>query len=581
MKTTVASIILLVLIIPYSACRKSKTFIPGNDTIDVISIKDSLLVLDSLVYTLRVNQRQKAVSYAKTSLMLAECSRDSSDIIKALNTLGNAYNQFKTDSSFYYYSRALLMAEKTNRISDFPQLIYNLSILYYYAFDYKNALLLLDSTIKIAIIRGNSKLLADAYNAIGNINMDIGLDSEAVKSYLKASDISRKENLYRQLGASLANLSQYEENTDVAVRYNRDAILSLSKIPGTDHEIATILGNIGYMMSNPDSALFYYNQAIKVADKYGFSDVLINTYNNMSCCYLEQNDLSRAEYLIKNKAIPLAERDSNYDLLATLYDTYSEIMVKRNDYPKAIKYQKDALDYRTRADTRKTSDQVRLLSALLDTRNKELLIRKQSVEIDLQHSLTRQYRLFLLLAGLIAIGLLFFFIWFRQRTRFKLQQVQLDSARRIIEAGEHEKTKIGRELHDTSTQLTLGMRQVVEEMVFGKESDREQLYHEIDTIRERIRDISHRMHQDIAGKSSFEELLNKLCKELKERTTLNIDHSVASDLDNLSDETVFHCYRIVQELFSNALKYAREAPLCLIFIRPTDFLCATPIMVRV
>ena len=426
------------------------------------SIKDSITILDSLVMINKFNNRDEALHNARRAIRIAIESKDSTCYITAYNMMGNAFSQSNFDSCYYYYSSAQRIAENVGVISQYPQVIYNIAYLHYHAFDYKTAIFLFDSVIKVSKSLGKWDILAGTYNILGNAKSSIGLKDEALDAYKKAEILSAQKKLPRQLGISYANQATFESNIDIAKNLNRKAIFHLSKTPGEERTIALILGNLGFLMQTPDSAIKYYYQAIDIANKYGFTDILINTYNNLAYSHLEKEDIKTAELIIKDKALPLALSDTNLNDLATLYDTYSDICKSKRRFEQALEFQKQAMSYRSQADQKIASDQARLLSALLEAKNRELLINNQEMEIRLQSGRKEQYRSYLFLAVLLLIGLVLTLVWYRQRNRLKMQKERLNSAQRIIDVGEFEKKQIGRELHDISTQLSMGLQRTVD-----------------------------------------------------------------------------------------------------------------------
>lgn len=263
-----------------------------------------------------------------------------------------------------------------------------------------------------------------------------------------------------------------------------------------EHSLATALSNRGSLESNPDSAIELYNKAIRISADLGFSDLLVIAFNNLSYSFLEKGEVNKAEVIIKLKALPYALADSNLSDLATLYDTYADISINQKKFKQAVEFQKLAMLYGREADQKIAADQTRLLSALLEAKNRELLIRNQEMEISLQAGRNEKYRMFLFFTLLIITGLLLTFVWYRQRTMYKIQKERLFSARRIISAGESEKKQIGRELHDISTHLSMGLQKIVDEIAFLNDLDRDHLSEEIETVRKTIRGLSHRMHAE-------------------------------------------------------------------------------------
>jgi len=541
------------------SCRQTVQPRTENNDTDLQAVKDSLRVFDSLVMILKFNNRTRALQFARQALNIARASGDTSCSVLALNTMGIAFDQFNVDSSYYYYSGAQKLAEKAGVLNRYPKIIYNIAFLHYQAYDYKTALTLLDSVINMSRSLGKWELLASAYNLLGNVKAAVGLISESLDAYHLAEELSESKNLPQELGISLTNQAPYETNSEKGLSLNRKAIHYLSMIPGNEHAIASILVNMGNLMQTPDSALRYYQDALDIETKYGFIDLFISTCNNLACSYLEMGNVQMAERLVKDRALPLALADTNLSDLALLYDTYADICKDKGRYEQALGFQKLATDYRLRADSKIAGDQTRLLSALLEAKNRELLISNQQMEIRLQLGLNEQYRTYMVLLALFLVLLILSFVWYRQRSRLKMQKERLHSAQRIIDAGENEQKQVGRELHDIATQLSMGLQITVDDSAFSNEGDRIRLSGEIETVRTIIRDLSHRMHAGTLTGQGLQPLLTRLFTDIKTKGVIHLDDSVGPELPGFSPQVVLHSYRIVQELLTNAMRHAPDS----------------------
>lgn len=517
---------------------------------------DSIRRLDSLVFLNKFSNRPAAITFARTALQSARKSGDTSYLILAYNTLGNSFNKDNVDSSYRNYSEALRLSEKARLVDSFPQVLYNIAMLYYQASDLKTTVLLLDSVVQVGRHGPHWNVVADAYNILGTVKLEVGLDSEALSYYGKAAGLSQQKKLFRQYGNALTNIANFEPDSSKAIFLHKEAIRNLMKAPGDEPSIAGIYGNLGLLMKQPDSAIFYYLKGAEMAEKYGFREILISIWNNLAYGYLDKGDPLLAERLIRERAIPEATKDSDYVQLATLYDTYADILNTMGKKTEAFDYLKLAIEYQARASVKTASHQVRLLSALTEAKNRELLIRNQEIEIQLERSRARQYLTYLLIALFAAIAITLLFLWYRQQTKLKLQSLKLDSARRIIEAGENEKTELGRELHDISTQLSMGLRRIVDEVPLAEENDRQQLHEEIESIRLSIRGLSHRLHKELVEPAKLPNLISTLCEETIKTGTIYLDYALGEYIPVLNHQTALNCYRIVQELLSNATHHA-------------------------
>ena len=200
----------------------------------------------------------------------------------------------------------------------------------------------------------------------------------------------------------------------------------------------------------------------------------------------------------------------------------------------------------------KASGQVRLLAALLDLKNKELIIQKERDRL-------QRTKLWLAITLLLVIVSVFITLVLQQRNRVKLQREQIGSARRIIEMEESEKGRIARELHDLTGQLVMGISGSIENIEFSEPEIKEQIKERINELARSIRQISHRMNRAMIEHFSFSELITGLCEDVQRLSGLSIDLEIPEKFPDLPNELVLHFYRITQELLTNATKYARDS----------------------
>jgi two-component system NarL family sensor kinase len=330
---------------------------------------------------------------------------------------------------------------------------------------------------------------------------------------------------------------------------------------------------MGFRSTNPDSALFYFGEALNLTRNKNMSEVEIGAYNNMVYSYLEKGNIKGAEECLVDHAIPLAQREKNDDWMSTLYDSYAEVLVRKGDFKDAAKWQKMALDKRQLADKTQASEQVRLLSVLLDLKSKELTIHDNQKEILMQQNRLQKTRVGLTITIFMILGFIFIILWLQQRNRVKLQVQQIMSAKRIIEMEENEKAKIARELHDITGQLVLGITGEIENLDLPDTHIKEEIKGKIKDLGKSIRLISHRMNKAMLDNFTFEELITGQCEDIKKAVGLHIQLEMPEDPLVLNEEMVLHTYRIVQELLTNAGKYARDSYVNIVFLKtPTELI---------
>jgi len=529
--------------------------------------------MDSLVQVMKTRNPGLCLKSAQNSLFYARRLGTTEELIKSYSLMGLAFLNNNNDSSYIYFNKALKLADSAKITTQQPFLLFNCALLYNIAKDYKQAIVLLDSSIKFAESQKDYPTMASALNELGNINIDINNRDYALKMYDSANNIAVRHSISKEIGLSLGNLARFEKNQAKAFRLNKEAIRYLEKNKGNEKGMARIYINMGYRATNPDTALFYFRQALKLTLNNNLVVTEMGAYNDMVYSYLEKGDIKAAEACLVDHAIPLSQKEKNNDWMATLYDTYAEVLVRKGDFKAAAKWEKTAMEKRIAADKTQASEQVRLLGALLDLKSKELTIQDNQREILVQQNRLQKTQLVLAIAIFMIIGFVFILLWIQQRNRVKFQKQQIMSAKRIIEMEENEKARTARELHDITGQLVLGITGEIENLDLPDTSIKEAIQGKIKDLGKSIRMISHRMNKAMLDNFTFEELILGQCEDISKVVGLQIHLEMPEEPLVLNEELVLHAYRIVQELLTNAGKYAKESYVSIAFQKtPTELI---------
>ena len=525
------------------------------------SAADTLQALGLLVEKNKNTNSALAVKYARKALTLAWQTKRPNDRVDAYKWIGKAYLQGFKDSSYFYFDLALRLADSAKLVKQKGQIYYNLASLYIAAYNYQTAISLVDSAIAFASAVEDYEGLTNGFIALGNLKTNIHDYESAKNLYDSALSVARKHSLYKQMGVATGNLarSPFEKEVRKKFALQREALFYLNKAKGAEEEMSYIFHNMGAQSANPDSALFYYKLALNLAIRANLPKVMFAAYNNMAYSYLDKKDLARAEECLRDQAIPKAKEVKDNDWLASLYDTYADICMEKGDYRTGLEMQKNAMRARDADYRQKAADQVRLLAALLELKNKELIIEQEEKEILLQRNRLQQVELWLVIALLLVVGSVFTTLVLQQRTRARFQRELLVSARRLIDMEETEKGRTARELHDLTGQLMLGVSGALENVDFPDPSVKEQVKGRIKELGASMRKISHKMNRNMIEHFTFDEMVTGLCEDVQKLSGMKIDARVDDEFPDLPKDLVLHFYRILQELLTNAGKYAKES----------------------
>ncbi len=517
----------------------------------------SIHVLDSLVELNRVKNPELARKYADQALDQANQGNDSKDLGMAYFMNGIACSSNYMDSGFLFYNKALRIFDSINYTLGKIRVLYSLGSLYDDVSDYKTAMLLYDSCYKLAEREGIARFMTCTLTSMGNLNLDMMDSVTACKQYKASLDIAIKEGLPLDQGIAIGNLAGFEISRELKFRMIKQAIDILSKIPVAKEEEAQFLVNIGIAETDPDQAMKYFTKALDIANRSDLRITRIAVLNNMAYAYLALGDIAKAADCLINKAIPEAKGINNSDWLATVYDSYADVLKAGKDFKQALKYKELGIAERQKADYLKAASEVRFLGAVLDSKNKEITIQKNTTAIAAQKNLIRRQFLLLLLAGTVILAFIFLVIIILQKTRLRIKTQQVLVSRQILELEEKEKMSVSRELHDTVSNLVEKLNGHILSLNIGQEGLQEEIREKLRELSNSIRRISHRIQGVNFEESNLSDLITELCFDMSNLTGLVVNCSVDQGFPRLEFEKAKLLYRITEELLNNASKYAK------------------------
>jgi signal transduction histidine kinase len=564
---------LLLFILFLSGCRQQEKQGSVMSDWQIKLVLDSIGRIDSLVMLNRMNNASLAVELARVSLTLARTTGDDQAMLRAYNNLGNAWSLAMMDSSFLYYTKALSYMNDQPADPEKPRILYNLAMLNVAASKPKNAIVLLDSTLQEAKKFSKYKIISNSLNALGNIYRNLGNDSLAKTMYNSAYDIAKSHHLPLQTGVSLGSLAQMEKDPAVELLMERRAIQYLKNCKDGAEPMASIFINSGSVMTNPDSAITCYLAAIKLINPEYASLTLLGIYNNIAYSFLEKGDRANAARYLLDLAFPLARRINDDGWLANLYDTYADVLKAGGDFRKALEFEKKSVELLFKADKKSADRQVRLLGAMLDLKNKEAAARaaqQEATQIRTSFAKARFWYAIVILGVLFTGAVLALFLL---RNLVVARSKLVSAAKKIILVEEKEKTMLGRDLHDLTGHKLLNFRSFIESASFKNPAEQTAGLHILADLQEQLRIISHRFNQNRLEKISFGLNIEAMCREYIGYSGIDLAYMQPERYPELSEEIKAHLYRIIQELLTNAAKYAKTAHIALeISLEPNHLL---------
>ncbi|MEI7501599.1 MAG: ATP-binding protein, partial [Bacteroidota bacterium] len=477
--------------------------------------------------------------------------------ISALILTGDAYKKNNIDSAYKNYAYALKLADRFRLVKFRPKLFFELAMLQCQGYNFEMAVELFDSSKNAALRLGDFATVSNVLNMLGTLQFDLWSAREAKVLFDSSYAMAIKNHLYLQAGVALGNLARFIEDQDSAVVTMKKAVLLITEEGGIKNEAGYIYINIGNRMSNPDSAIIYFEKALQIGNDVPVPEITMVAYNNMAYCYLDKNNPAKASEILQKSAIPIAISDSNYDWLSTLYDTWSDVMAQKHDFHEAWRLQKEARKALVKAEKRKSANQVRLLIMLLEVKNKDLLLSASQIKVATQEDSIKNLKF--LVFAMIAMALLIILgsLGVYQRMKIKGHRKELELIRGQIEIEDHERKRIAMQLHDLVGSLDQKMVGQIERFASADLTVRSGLIAEWKKASSLIHSVSYQLNKGMVEDLPFKTLVEAIFEEYREFSNLTLSLVFAPGVE-IPKNHLFHLISIIRELLTNAVKYVQE-----------------------
>ena len=515
----------------------------------------------------------------------------------ACNTLGVIFRNSQNFSRSYDYLRHALRIHRTlgdsNRVA---AVLINLGVNYFEESKYDSAIAAVSYAIRIVESLPNPDyvVLGSGYLLLSNIFDEYLEPVDALKyarKSLQASHKALQPPLIGKAAYALANRFLEIGQRDSALLYYDQAYLCIqASIHGQDflHDILTNKGILYTQSGNYGQAEKCFAEAAEVLERLGEQADWFHFYLNKGKLQIKQGRWQAGLKLLK-KAHP--DDPDNLDFLERLclYEDLSEVYAHLQRYDSAYLY--SALAYAVRDsiyNENKRKEFIRFQTERYknETTRQELIAQQEA----------SRAQLFLLLAILLFLLVsIIAYAYLQRKKAFRLIQEQQDklhrqevdeliqnSELRYLSAGlegrEAEREQIARELHDHlgSSIVTLGWQYDAILENTAQNSDNyaqlltlnnslKQLYHD-------VRQLAHQLGSGVLERVGLIPILDELCRTIEAGGRMEVGFSHYGMEGRLGFEYEINILRILQELISNVLKYARATQLMLQINRIDDAL---------
>lgn len=550
------------------------------------SIKSNLLLdIANEYFNLKDNSASfKASSKAyQTALVL----KDSFTMGRSLYYMGDCFEDFKKDSSYYYYKESEKIFRLLKNEDRLAKVQYNKAYLLFYEGNYTESEI---EVIKaLQNLKSSSKKLPlyRCYSLQGSNHLELGEFAKALNYFKQASEVLQLMN--EEENATDASYDYNIVNTlDICMVYDKMGLYSKS-IRDIKNLITTynlelypklkyiVLGNLGYsLMKNGNyvEAEHYITQALSFVSKenssksYMYLTIDYGEYKLLTKDFIAAKALFIEALTIAKKLKSGKEELKILDLLAQVDPEkgvyYKSEYIRVND--SITKKQRESREKFTRIEYE--TNRIEDANEMLSNRNLLLLLGLSGTVL--------MFLIIQIIRSNIAIKKDLFYRQQKEIAENEMLLITEEFQTELIRTKEQEQHRISKELHDGVVNQIYGIRMVLGSLNTQSDeaSQKKRLGYikDLHLLETEIRTLSHNLNTNFfKNEAGFGFLIEQLVAKNNEtgQTRFKIDSTDSIDWNLHSSIVRINIYRILQELLMNVNKYA-HASTCTISVNESE-----------
>ena len=455
---------------------------------------------------------------------------------------------------------------------------------------------------------GDEAGIGSCMGKLGALYQKMGDLDKALECQLQCLHV--QEKLHNQINIAvtynnIAVIHNNQKNPCKAIEYARKALdinIQLSNAAGTVTNYNT-LATAYLALGKYDSTLLLLDSVVAVADRRGDKFSKASAYCNIGNAYEHQKDSVQAlQYYIRalnmaketnSKAaismysqnigyyyVAKAQYDSAEYYLLTAYNTAKELNQKpvlymsslglyniykrRGDLLRATKYVEESIAEKDSVYNEESSKQIAEMQTKYETEKKEQQLSIQQLQLNRRNIILIVLSLIFILSAVIG--------WLTYN-RYKLKQKtildaeilsqQQQRAKAVIEAEEHERQRIGKDLHDGVGQILsaakLNLSALQSKIPMPEQSEKDMMQNALDLIDEsvkEVRTISHNMMPNMLIKSGLASAVRDFVNKMTATDKLKIDLDLVGMNKRLDATVETVLFRVFQEIINNIIRHS-------------------------
>jgi two-component system NarL family sensor kinase len=417
----------------------------------------------------------------------------------------------------------------------------------------------------------DKSFLANLYNNLGLIFYETSEMKKTLSFQLQALQIYKDINDMEHIGATCTNLcnayhdlknydsSEYfiKESIKYSTKANDQYGLSIAYI-----DYATILSSYPY--KEYDKALDYFSKALQSKKEMNEEEGIAHIYINMSHVYKQKGDWE--SFLKYNRmALELSKKNAFLLRQQTIYHNLADYFSYKKNTDSVVFYLKSYDAIKDSVFNREFKSSLSDAETKYQTKEKELTIKTQEYRLSKQN-----YYIIALCLSIITIGLIFFFVYYRNKQNQKLKlkeeiiKQQDMAARAILEAEDNERRRIAGDLHDSVGQILsavkINLSSLQPDIQHENHTRYENIMNMVDGACKEVRAISHNMMPNSLLRSGLVAAIKEFISQI-DSDVLKVRLDTTGLNQRLDHNTEMVLYRVIQECVNNVIKHAQAKTL--------------------
>jgi two-component system, NarL family, sensor kinase len=484
--------------------------------------------------------------------------------------------------------------------------------------DYNKALEYYYHALQLSIKYNLGNQIAMANNNIGVIYANLGYHTDALNYMLKAKSLHEQGKVSVQYANNLNNIAVIYLNVEAFETAKNYFDIAYHIYQKTDHQtgvgsVSTSFISYFQKVNIPDSAEFFFNQAIIIGTQLGDHYIISNAFlekgnlfaalnepRNAIAYYLKSDSIasqiklsqarSQAQIKIAKTYLDMKELDSAYTFARSAYDIALEIGNKKHEYvanevfsliyqekqefEKALNHRNLAIEQKSEFQTQSHANQMYRLEIEELSRNKEkqqIFIAEQNMRIASQRN-QLHIAIVSFFALLIVLSFIYYYLFNKSRQKQTKQTYEnkirhsLEMTKAVLEAEIQERKRIGMELHDGLGPLLglvkLNITNILREDGLSPNKREELLISaatNLDDILKEMKNISKNLAPIVLIEKGFESAVKDLVMRLQNLKYFDVHLSMNGWDGKVAPFVEHSLYRTVLEVINNIISHAKAS----------------------